>query len=166
VESARPATADDLPAIEDIAARHRKAIVGERGASIFLRREAGPSPIRSRIERALAAGDDGADALVVVGCYDHVVFGYGLVEYEELLDGALLARLTDFVVDGDIRGSGIGEAMMELIVQRAGEAGCIGIDSVALPGDRETKNFFESFGLKARLLTVHRSLVDPEGDAD
>ena len=29
---------------------------------------------------------------------------------------------------------------------------------LALPGDRATKNFFESFGLKARLLTVHAPL--------
>ena len=46
---------------------------------------------------------------------------------------------------------------MNLVLDELRAAGCIGIDSRALPGDRETKNFFESFGLKARLLTVHRS---------
>jgi hypothetical protein len=27
-----------------------------------------------------------------------------------------------------------------------------------MPGDRNTKNFFESFGLVARAITVHRDL--------
>ena len=42
--------------------------------------------------------------------------------------------------------------------------GCIGVDSLALPGNRETKNFFESFGLVARAIVVHRSLggAEPE----
>ena len=40
-------------------------------------------------------------------------------------------------------------------------AGCVGVDSLALPGNRHTKNFFETFGFKARALVVHRSLVEP-----
>ena len=36
--------------------------------------------------------------------------------------------------------------------------GCIGVDSLALPGDRDTKNFFETHGLVARAITVHRTL--------
>ena len=35
--------------------------------------------------------------------------------------------------------------------------GCIGIESMALPGDRDTKNFFEAAGLIARAIVVHRS---------
>ncbi len=45
--------------------------------------------------------------------------------------------------------------MMNEVVASAKAAGCLGVDAVALPGDRNTKNFFESFGLKARLLVVH-----------
>ncbi len=159
MESARPATEHDIPAIEAIGERQRRAVVGQRGAALFLTREAGVWPDRPRLLATI-----GGEGLAVVGCYDDVVFGYGLVDFETLLDGGRLARLTDFVVDEEIRGSGIGEAMMELVVAEATAAGCLGIDSVALPGDRETKNFFESFGLKARLLTVHRSLLPPAGD--
>ncbi len=160
MESARRATVDDLAEIERIGANHRGDIVGQRGASIFLQREAGRWPNHDRL-RDLIAGQAG---VVVVGCYDGVVFGYGVVVYEAIGDGTTIARLTDFVVEPEIRGSGIGEAMMNLVVDLAAQAGCVGIDSVALPGDRETKNFFESFGLKARLLTVHRQL-GPSGDA-
>ena len=45
-------------------------------------------------------------------------------------------------------------------IAEARRRGSIGIDGRALPGDRETKNFFESFGLKARQLVVHLSLTD------
>ena len=160
MESARRATEDDIPAMEDIAERQRAAIEGERGASLFLRREAGAWPDRARLSRAVA-GDGG---VAVVGCYDDIVFGYGVVRYETLLDGSRLASLTDFVVDAEIRGSGIGEAMMNLVVELAEAEGCVGIDARALPGDRSTKNFFESFGLKARLLTVHRAIGPVDGD--
>ena len=33
-----------------------------------------------------------------------------------------------------------------------------GVDATALPGDRLTKNFFESNGFTARLLIMHRRL--------
>jgi hypothetical protein len=42
----------------------------------------------------------------------------------------------------------------------AAAAGAVGIEATALPGDRATKNFFETHGLVARALTVHRRL-DP-----
>jgi ribosomal protein S18 acetylase RimI-like enzyme len=160
MESARLATVDDAPAIEAIAERQRERMEGERGASIFLQREAGLDPLRDRLDRALA----GSTGTALVGCYDDVVFGYGLITWEELADGRQVGRITDLVVDAEARGSGIGEAMMDLIVETAEARGCAGIDAMALPGDRETKNFFESFGLKARLLVVHRSLGGSTGD--
>ncbi|NIR35956.1 MAG: hypothetical protein GWN79_05560 [Actinobacteria bacterium] len=47
---------------------------------------------------------------------------------------------------------------MEAVLDWARTRGCEGIDSLALPGDRHTKNFFETFGLVARALRVHRAL--------
>lgn len=154
MEAARPATSEDLAAIQAISERRRSEIEGERGAQGLLRREAGTAAVADEIGSRM---DDGS-ALVVVGCYDDVVFGYGYAVLESQLDETKLARLNHFVVDAEIRKSGIGEAMMNLLLDLAAEHGCVGIDSLALPGDRDTKNFFESFGLKARLLTVHRSL--------
>jgi hypothetical protein len=48
--------------------------------------------------------------------------------------------------------------MMQALVDWCTERGCMGVDSLALPGDRHTKNFFESFGLVARAIVVHRPL--------
>jgi hypothetical protein len=36
--------------------------------------------------------------------------------------------------------------------------GCAGIDALALPGHRTTKNFFEGSGFTARALVMHRAL--------
>ena len=47
---------------------------------------------------------------------------------------------------------------MDDLVAWCRDRGCVGVDSLALPGDRATKNFFESFGLVARAIVVHRPL--------
>ena len=54
---------------------------------------------------------------------------------------------------------------MEEVLAWASAAGADGVDSIALPGDRVTKNFFERFGLTARALQVHRRL-SPASEAD
>ena len=49
-------------------------------------------------------------------------------------------------------------SMLAATISWAAGRGCDGIDAVALPGDRATKNFFESHGLVARAIIAHRSL--------
>jgi GNAT superfamily N-acetyltransferase len=75
-----------------------------------------------------------------------------------LADGGRLGTVTDLYTEPGCRELGIGEAMMESLVDWCRAAGCFGVDSLALPGDRHTKNFFEAFGLVARAIVVHRSL--------
>lgn len=152
-EAARLATIDDLEAIETIAADVAAEIQDKRGGMLFLRRESG-GDAAARANALFGSGD----GFVVIGSYDNVPFGYAVVEVETLADGGRLARIDDLAVQSEARGSGIGEAIMNLVVEEATSRSCFGIDSRALPGDRETKNFFESFGLKARLLVVHKSL--------
>jgi GNAT superfamily N-acetyltransferase len=152
-EAARLATVDDLEAIAAIAAAVASETEEKRGGSLFLRRESGGDAVARA--RGLVESEDG---YAVIGSYDEVPFGYALVEVETLADGGRLARIDDLAVQSEARGSGIGEAIMNLVLDEATSRSCFGVDSRALPGDRETKNFFESFGLKARLLVVHRAL--------
>jgi len=49
-------------------------------------------------------------------------------------------------------------AMTELALDWFAGSGCTGVDALALPGARATKNFFEENGFTARLLVVHRRL--------
>jgi len=153
MEEARAALPADLDAVDEVARRVAAAMVGLRGGELLLAGEVGRGPLRDRMARAMEA----PDALAVVGCYDGVVLGWALAGVETLPDGRRLGVIEAIAVDPDARESGIGEAMMDLVLEELERAGCIGADARALPGDRETKNFFESFGLKARLLTVHCS---------
>lgn len=151
-ESARLALPADVPAMRSIAEVAAATLDGARGASVFLGREAADEP--QRIAAATAEGR------AVVGTYDDVVLGYAVSTIERLRDDSLLGRIESLVVHPDARGAGIGEAMMNLVITTLRDAECVSIDAHALPGDRETKNFFESFGLKARLLVVNL-LLEP-----
>jgi hypothetical protein len=48
--------------------------------------------------------------------------------------------------------------MLRVAESLASQWGCAAIESVALPGDRDTKNFFEAHGMVSRLLLVSRTL--------
>ena len=156
-EGARPARADDVAVLAPLVDQVRGEMRPNRGGELFLVREAGRGDTATELSEAV---DDG-DTVAIVGTYDDVPFGLAVATVEPLTDGRLLGVLRTFLVDPEARGVGVGEAMMNAMMSALTERGCVGIDSVALPGDRETKNFFESFGLKARLLTVHRALDAP-----
>jgi ribosomal protein S18 acetylase RimI-like enzyme len=154
VEGARPADNDDLDRVAELADQAAASLAALRGGSVWVRREGRPEPRRPAFEGALAD----TEKLVVVGTIDGTVVGYGAVQAERLHDGETLAVVTDVYVEPDARGVGVGEAVMGLLLRWAEERGCVGVDSVALPGDRATKNFFESNGLVARAITVHKPL--------
>jgi len=136
MESARLGTADDVESVQLIVDRHRAEVVDERGASVFLRKEATSEPgLFERLNVRL--GNE--PAVFIVGSYDDQIFGYAFASIESLDDDQRVAVLTDFLVEAEIRKSGIGEAMMNLMLQVTEDRGCIGIDSFALPGDRNTK---------------------------
>jgi ribosomal protein S18 acetylase RimI-like enzyme len=143
--------------IELVAALNREAIAElrpHRGGEIWSQWEARPEPL----EGSLAALAADTSASLLVGTIDGVVVGYAAIAAHALHDGRRIGHLTDLYVLPDARGVGVGETVMQRLTEWCGEQGCVGIDSIALPGDRETKNFFETFGLVARALRVHRAL--------
>jgi GNAT superfamily N-acetyltransferase len=97
-----------------------------------------------------------------VGTIDGVTIGYGIVRVEHLRDGGRLGVIDDLFVLPGARAIGVGEAMMDELLAFCEDRGCLGIDSIALPGNRHTKNFFETFGLVARAILVHRPLPRPD----
>lgn len=151
-ESARFAEPSDLDAIVTLAEAALDELTPTKGGAVWVRREARPQPVAPSIEEALADPDH----TVVVGQLDQAVVGYAIARVEHLRDRSTLAVLDDLYVDADARSLGVGELMMNEVIDWATARGCIGIDSLALPGNRATKNFFESFGLVARAIIVHR----------
>lgn len=159
MEGARAAVVGDLDALEQLVRRGTAELQAQRGGPLWSRREAHPEPIRPLLEQALTGADPAAR--VVVGTVDDTVVGYGWARLERLHDDGLVLVISDLYTEPEARAIGVGEAMMAVLESEARAAGAVGIDAIALPGDRHTKNFFETFGLTARAIVVHRSL-DPE----
>ena len=99
-----------------------------------------------------------------VGDLDGATVGFAAARLAVLADGTALAEIAALYVLPDARGVGLGEALMDEVLAWAVGEGADAVDSVALPGDRVTKNFFERYGLTARALQVHRRLSNPPAD--
>lgn len=134
--SARPAGPEDAPAVAQL-----RAV----GLAEARERRGGPQFVDGELAVPVAPS--------VVGLVGDVVVGMAALE----LDGER-GRLAEILTHPDARGVGVGHAMLAEVERLARHAGCTRLDSVALPGDRETKNFFESHGLTSRLLVVSRQL--------
>jgi GNAT superfamily N-acetyltransferase len=147
--AARPATAADLPVLCTLGRELRAEVGVLRGGRVLVARHVPQEPLEGAYEALLA---DPA-ALVLLGTIDGTPVGHAVVT----ADGDL-ATIAELFVDPEARAVGVGEAMLDDVLAWARSRGCTGVDAAALPGARETKNFFETFGLTARLLVVHRRL--------
>ena len=146
-EAARPAVDADLPAISDLYAAATLELRAERGGELWARERD-----RAAGFRAPATGE------VFAGTIDDVVVGYAVVRAAPFAAGGELAVIDDVYVEPEARGIGVGEALLDSCIAWARARGCVGIDSIALPGMRATKNFFEAAGLVARAIVVHKRL--------
>jgi ribosomal protein S18 acetylase RimI-like enzyme len=154
MEGSRPATVEDLSRIAELAELARQELVPMKGGALWSAREAVAEPF----DDAYGALIDRDDALVVVGTVDETVVGFGVVALEHLRTGETLGVISDLFVEPGAREVGVGEAMADDLVAFCATRGCTGIDALALPGHRTTKNFFEGFGFTARALVMHRAL--------
>ena len=153
-EAARPATAADVERLAALAAEAIGEQAADRGGSVWSVREARPLPAEPSLKEAV----EDERTLVLAGTIDDFIVGYAVVRTEELRDGRVLGVLTDVYVEPDARAVGVGEAMVDEVLEWCRQQGCSGVDGLALPGNRESKNFFETFGFTARAIVVHRPL--------
>ena len=154
--AARPARPDDLAVLAELATIAIDELTPNRGGAVWRRQLARPVPP----DESLAADLADPAAHVIVGTIDDEPVGYGVVRVEALADGGRLGVISDLFSHPGAREVAVGELMMDALIDWCRQQGCFGVDSIALPGDRHTKNFFESFGLVARAIIVHRSLED------
>lgn len=154
MERCRPAETDDIPRVAALARELRAELVPLRGGSLWAARNARPEPL----EDTFAALLSDPETRVVVGLIDDVIVGFGVLEVEVLSTQELLGRITELFVEEPARAVSVGETMAEALLAFAAERRCVGVDTLALPGHRASKNFFEEQGFTARLLIMHRPL--------
>ncbi|HZP27925.1 MAG TPA: GNAT family N-acetyltransferase [Acidimicrobiia bacterium] len=154
MERARPAAPADIARVVELATLLRDELRPMRGGEIWFRRDARPEPLAAEYRAML----DDPDARLAVGGIDEVVLGFAAVRAEPLRDGSRLGVLTELFVEPDARSVGVGEALLDVVVEFCAGHGCVGIDAAALPGHRAAKNFFEEHGFTARSLVMHRVL--------
>lgn len=142
---ARVASAADGTAVAQLRRLAREDVLDKRGGEQFAGAEiAGP---------AVDVASSSPDEAVIVGTIGDDVVGVATV-----LRTGRRARLVELFTHPEARGVGIGHAMLGEATRLAHTWECTDLDSFALPGDRDTKNFFESHAMKSRLLIVHTSL--------
>jgi GNAT superfamily N-acetyltransferase len=142
----REATHDDVPVINALAVAAAAGLDHERGGALHRTHDL------DGFEPQSFVGATGR--VVIVGLLDLALLGYACVETV----GNRQALLRALYVDPEAREVGLGESLMHAVLAWCRAQGCVGVDAVALPGDRETKNFFETNSLVARAIIVHRDL--------
>lgn len=154
MEVIRRATEADIDALAPLAAALRAELNEERGGRLWELAEADGRDPDSRFVAALNAPDE----CVTVGLIDDVAVGYAWAVTIPLADGTMRAVIPELYVEPEARKVGIGEGILNDVIAWANENDCVALDAMALPGTRDTKNFFETFGMKARMLIVSRDL--------
>lgn len=153
-ETTRAAARDEADAVVGLMREGRTGLREARGGALWLDRQALVEPLDSVVDTRL----EDSDWLVQLAFIDATPLGVLVAERETISEQTVAVVREVFVVEA-ARGVGLGELMMDATVAWATERGCIGVDGYALPGDRATKNFFETFGLVARGIVVHRSIT-------
>ncbi len=157
--AARRALAADAEAVVALLREGRAPLPDQRGGALWLGRQAIPEPLSDWFAEAVESDR----WLVELAEIDGVPLGV-LVAALETVDEVTIAVAREVFVVAEARGVGLGEELMDATVAWARSHDCLGVDGYALPGDRATKNFFETFGLVARGIVVHRSLAAaPDG---
>ena len=156
-ESTRPAGVNDHEVLQRLAAAARADLDGKRGGDVVERLDPHSDDPGGRLIASLDRGD----ATLLLGTIDGTPVAYGLLTVAPVSDGSLHAVVEELFVEPEARSVGVGEALIGALLEDARDRGATAVQSTALPGDRATKNFFESQGMVARAILVHRWLDGP-----
>ena len=149
----RTAAKDDIPLMLRILGEAESEIEKWRGGKVL-----GESRPAGSFAELLETCLEREDMLCLLATLDDVAVGIGLASQAKLASGDPIAKIQILYVLDGARGVGAGAAIMAELAAWAEARSCIGIDATALPGDRNTKNFFESHGMSARALTLFKNL--------
>jgi GNAT superfamily N-acetyltransferase len=151
MELARPARPEDRQACTRLLSEALVAAESMRGGAALV----GDATTVSLLVEWTRPGDG---SQLLVGEYEGAVVGLLAVSATPGPRGVTNGLIACCYVETGARGVGVGTALMEAAVEWCTQRGCAGIDALALPGDRTTKQRLEASGFSARLLTLSRRL--------
>jgi GNAT superfamily N-acetyltransferase len=157
MEAVRPATPEDGHRLLELAEEFLAAVIHQRGGPLLVDAEhrwPDAATGMARVTDLLADAGSRAE----VGTLDQVVVGFAVCHVEDKGGHGRRGVLDACYVEPRGRGVGVGRLLLDGALSWMAEQGCEGVDGTALPGDRAAKNFFESAGFKARVLTMHRQI--------
>ncbi len=139
------AAGDHLDEIRALAQEARGELAGRKGGE----------SLRTELPEIVGRTSDlsTSDLVLIAGLVGEDVLGYGALRIREST-----ADLLEIYVTPEARGVGVGTRILESAKGTAVAANCVTLDSVALPGDRHTKNFFEDHAMVTRKLVVQTRL--------
>jgi GNAT superfamily N-acetyltransferase len=150
MEAVREAVLADEERFGELMAELMAGIVSQRGGSLLVDPDHAPGGLSGLL--------DDHSRLVLVGTLDGVVTGVAICHHEERAGHGRQGVFDACYVEPGARGMGLGGLLLDRATAWFESLGCVGIDGVALPGDRSAKRFFEAAGFKARMITMHRRL--------
>lgn len=156
VEAARRATDADLTTLVRLWRSAVAETAAKRGGAALI----ADLTIGEPLEATLRAVLTNPGRLLVSGCIDDAVVGIAAAHVRRPPSSPArpAAMVELFYVEPEARGVGVGETMVDLVTAWGAGLGCHGVDAPALPGARDAKAFFETSGLVARLLIMHRPI--------
>ena len=150
-DSARLAEADDLTSFVHLHFLSRSGIEGHKGSDLWLERKSLNVEPKDLFNQLLVDERYGC----ILGLFENCPFGFLIAEVTQLY-GETSVDIHEVFVEQDARKVGVGESMMEFLIDWAKKKSAKSITSRALPGDRELKNYFERYKLTARMIEVER----------
>ena len=148
------ASPEDLEALTFLREEAISEAKNKRGGEVLLNLETFSDGSLAELSNWLTSPDH----RVVTGLFGEAVVAYGVLEFSNTNDKQRIASIKEIFVLKEARSVGVGESVINFLIDEAIQHKVVGIDSFALPGDRETKNFFETQGMVARLIHVYRPL--------
>lgn len=152
---ARPATSADAELASELVALCHTAMLAQRDGELWNSLDKNSLAVTARLQQRING------SIVIIGEIKEVPVGVAVLDLRRPSDhigDAPIAVIEEIYTMPDARGVGVGSAMITTAVEWCHTVGARGIEAIALPGDRNTKNFFEAHRLTARSIRVHRTL--------
>lgn len=113
-----------------------------------------PAPTRTQLEEIISSP---ATELFVARVDGRIVGALTLALFR--IPTGLRAWIEDVVVDSDVRGSGVGEALSRAALNEAKKRGAISVDLTSRPSRMDANRLYQRLGFVARETNVYRLIL-------